>query len=60
MSHTTAKYFVRDWGRPCGIEPKVFTNYEEADKPNQSEDPSVGVSIMEFSSEEEALKFISD
>lgn len=49
------KYYVRDWGRPCGVEPTIFTDKEKADVRADFGGPSIEV----FNTEFEARLFIS-
>lgn len=51
-------YYVRDWGRPVGVEPTIFSSFEEADKPNHMDENPFGCSVEEFSTYEEAKKFV--
>lgn len=47
------KYYVQDWGRPCGVEPKIYTKIPETPEYSQF-DPEV----LEFNTELEARVFI--
>lgn len=52
-----SKFYVRDWGRPCGVEPVIYTDKAKADVDAESQ---FGPSIVEFNTEFEARKFIRD
>lgn len=52
------KYYVRDWGRPCGVEPVIFTSKEEADI--NDEDAMFLPCIEEFDTELDARRFIKE
>ncbi len=54
------KYYVRDWGRPCGVEPKVFQTKEEAAVPDNDDNPFGGPEVLEFDTELEARRFIDE
>jgi hypothetical protein len=49
-------FYVRDWGRPMGVEPKIFTDLNKAEA--NSEFAQFVPSIEEFKTEFEARRFI--
>lgn len=51
------KFYVRDWGRPCGVEPKIFTDKSKADI-DSGEPMQFYPSIEEFNTKFEAWLFI--
>lgn len=42
------KFYLKDWGRPYGLEPEIFT--ERPDEENQPEDSPFWFSVLEFDS----------
>lgn len=40
------KYYIRDWGRPCGMEYKVFTDFDTANAPNTIKERYWSVSLI--------------
>lgn len=53
-------FYIRNWGRPCGVEPKVFSSKEEAEVPLDDENLLGGPSIEEFATREEAERALQE
>ena len=50
------KYYVRDWGRPCGVEPKIYMDRNKAEVTDNF--AQFYPEVVEFKTEIEARMFI--
>lgn len=52
-------FYVRDWGRPCGVEPKIFSSYKEAEVVSTEDSPlQFECEVIGFETELQARSYI--